>query len=126
MKTRRLGRDGPEVSALGLGCMGMSGAYGGRDDDEAGATLDRAIELGVTFLDTADVYGSGHNETFLGAALRGNPQTLSLHPAAQLHRESLMMLQVGPRSRVGMPVDVGQNLDEQSQCPASSKYTLRR
>ena len=78
MKTRRLGRDGPEVSALGLGCMGMSGAYGGRDDDEAGATLDRAIELGVTFLDTADVYGSGHNETFLGAALRGRRERVFL------------------------------------------------
>ena len=71
MKTRRLGRDGPEVSALGLGCMGMSGSYGASDDGEARATLDRAIELGVTFLDTADVYGAGHNETFLGAALRG-------------------------------------------------------
>lgn len=71
MKTRRLGRDGPEVSALGLGCMGMSGSYGASDDGEARATLDRAIELGATFLDTADVYGAGHNETFLGAALRG-------------------------------------------------------
>ena len=71
MKTRKLGRDGPEVSALGLGCMGMSGSYGASDDGEARATLDRAIELGVTFLDTADVYGAGHNETFVGAALRG-------------------------------------------------------
>ena len=78
MKTRRLGRGGAEVSALGLGCMGMSGAYGARDDAEARATLDRAIELGVTFLDTADVYGAGHNETFVGAALRGRRDSVFL------------------------------------------------
>ncbi len=78
MKTRKLGRDGPEVSALGLGCMGMSGNYGGRDDDEARATLDRAVEIGVTFLDTADVYGAGHNETFLGTFLRGRRDAVFL------------------------------------------------
>ena len=71
MRTRRLGRDGPEVSALGLGCMGMSGTYGARDDGEARATLDRAIELGVTFFDTADIYGAGENESFVGGAIRG-------------------------------------------------------
>ena len=78
MRKRKLGRDGPEVSALGLGCMGMSGSYGGRDDDEARATLDRAIELGVTFLDTADVYGAGHNETFVGAFLRDRRDSVFL------------------------------------------------
>ena len=78
MRSRRLGRDGPEVSALGLGCMGMSGTYGARDDDEARATLDRAIDLGVTFLDTADIYGSGENETFVGAAIRGRRDSVFL------------------------------------------------
>ena len=71
MQRRKLGRDGPEVSALGLGCMGMAGWYGVRDDGEARATLERAFELGVDFLDTADVYGAGDNERFVGEALRG-------------------------------------------------------
>ena len=71
MKTCRLGRHGPEVSALGLGCMGMSAFYGERDDAQSVRTIHRAIELGVTFLDTADMYGNGHNETLIGEAMRG-------------------------------------------------------
>jgi len=71
LERRRLGRQGLEVSALGLGCMGMSQAYGVRNDPESIATLHRAIELGVTFLDTAEVYGPFHNEELLGRALQG-------------------------------------------------------
>ncbi len=71
LERRRLGRQGLEVSALGLGCMGMSQSYGEADDAESIATLHRALELGVTFLDTAEVYGPFRNEELLGRALAG-------------------------------------------------------
>ncbi|HVA78733.1 MAG TPA: aldo/keto reductase [Candidatus Binataceae bacterium] len=71
MKTRKLGRSGLTVSAIGLGCMGMSAFYGPRDDKESMATLDRALELGCTFLDTADVYGPHTNEELVGKAIKG-------------------------------------------------------
>ena len=70
MQTRMLGRQGLSVSALGLGCMGMSASYGAFDDAESIATLHRAIELGVTFFDTAEIYGPFTNEELLGRALK--------------------------------------------------------
>jgi len=70
MKSRALGREGLTVSALGLGCMGMSHAYGSRDDAESLATIERALELGVTLFDTAEVYGPFKNEELVGRALR--------------------------------------------------------
>ena len=69
MNTRRLGNQGLEVSALGLGCMGMSEFYGTTDEGEATATIHRALELGIDFLDTADMYGRGTNERLVGRAI---------------------------------------------------------
>ena len=71
LKKRKLGKQGLEVSELGLGCMGMSQSYGTRNDPESIATVQRAVELGVTLFDTAEAYGVGHNEELLGRALEG-------------------------------------------------------
>src|SRR5512143_30912 len=71
MKTRKLGSSGLEVGAIGLGCMGMSEFYGAADDGESIATIHRALELGVTLLDTADMYGPHTNEQLVGRAIKG-------------------------------------------------------
>ena len=79
MKTRTLGRNGPEVSALGLGCMGMSAFYGGRGEEaDAIAVIHRALELGVSLLDTADMYGPHTNEVLVGKAIAGRRKDVFL------------------------------------------------
>lgn len=78
MQTKKLGSQGLTASALGLGCMGMSEFYGSRDDKESIKTLHRAIELGVTFWDTADMYGPYHNEELVGKALKGKREQVTL------------------------------------------------
>jgi aryl-alcohol dehydrogenase-like predicted oxidoreductase len=78
MNYRRLGKSSLVSSALGLGCMGMSEFYGPKDDKESIATLHRAIDLGVTHLDTADVYGRGHNEELVGKAIQGRRNEITL------------------------------------------------
>ena len=89
MKTRQLGQYGPNVSSIGLGCMGMSDFYTtGVDEAEAIATLHRALELGVTLFDTADMYGPYTNEQLLGRALRGKRQSLYLASKFGLVRSS--------------------------------------
>jgi aryl-alcohol dehydrogenase-like predicted oxidoreductase len=74
MQHRSLGRTGPQVSALGLGCMGMSGMYGAAERAECIATIHAALEAGVTLLDTGDFYGMGHNELLIAEALKGRPR----------------------------------------------------
>jgi len=78
MTTRRLGKNGPTVSALGLGCMGMSEFYGPRDEAEAVATIHHALDRGCTFLDTADMYGPHTNEELVGRAIRGRRKDVFL------------------------------------------------
>jgi aryl-alcohol dehydrogenase-like predicted oxidoreductase len=91
MKRRKLGARGPEVSAVGLGCMGMSFAYGPADEGESIATLHRAFELGIDFLDTADVYGPFKNEELLAKAIVGKRDKLiiatkcGIVPGAKTH-----------------------------------------
>jgi len=98
MKTRKLGRDGPEVSAIGLGCMGMAAFYGQPSDEgQATAVIHRALELGVTFLDTAEMYGPHTNEIQVGKAL-ADRRTLAGEPSTANVRRAIE----GSLKRLGM------------------------
>ena len=87
MQTRRLGRNGPEVSALGLGCMGMSDFYGSHDDAASAALIRSALDRGVNFLDTADMYGPFTNEQLVGRAIRGRRREVFLATKFGIQRD---------------------------------------
>jgi aryl-alcohol dehydrogenase-like predicted oxidoreductase len=97
MQMREIGRSGLVVSAQGLGCMGMSQSYGAADETESLATLARALELGVTFLDTADVYGDGHNEQLVGRAIAGRRDEIVLATKFSLSRDAQGQMSINGR-----------------------------
>ncbi|WP_250574113.1 aldo/keto reductase [Nonomuraea sediminis] len=87
MNKRTLGNGGPEVSAIGLGCMGMSEFYGQGDEQESIAVIHRALDLGMNFLDTADMYGSGHNEELVGRAIKARRDEVVLATKFAVRRD---------------------------------------
>src|SRR3954465_12637308 len=106
LKNRKLGKQGLEVSPLGLGCMGMSQSYGTPNDPESLATIARALELGVTFFDTAEVYGVGHNEELLSRALKGKRGGVVVPSKVGFRIEAGMIAGLDSRpERIGEVVD---------------------
>ncbi|MET8969000.1 aldo/keto reductase [Streptomyces hydrogenans] len=106
LPTRPLGTTGPAVSALGLGCMGMSALYGEADRAESLATLHAALEAGVTLLDTGDFYGMGHNELLIGEALRTAPAALREHALTSVKFGALRTVEGGFTGYDGRPAAV--------------------
>src|SRR5258706_16039304 len=107
MKLRTLGKSGIEISAIGLGCMGMSQSYGPGDDAESIKTLHRALDLGVNFLDTAAVYGNGANEHLVGRAIKDRRRDVVLATKC-----GIQALQVGvPSGLDGSPDEIRRPCD---------------
>ena len=108
MKTRRLGADGPIVSAVGLGCMTMSPVYGAADEPEAVATLERALEIGINFWDTANIYGLGHNEELIGRVMKGRRDEVFLATKFGIVRSAEQPWSTGVD---GSPANVARSID---------------
>src|SRR3954447_9286306 len=118
MEKRRLGQ-GLEVSAIGLGCMGMSEFYGARDEEEALATLTRALDVDVTFLDTADMYGPFTNEKLVGRALQGRrDEVVVATKFGNVRGEQGERLGIG-----GTPITCGRRATRRSSASASTTST---
>jgi aryl-alcohol dehydrogenase-like predicted oxidoreductase len=117
--TRTLGRSGLVVSMQGLGCMGMSQSYGVADPAESLATVHRALDLGVTFLDTSDVYGGGHNEEFVGRAIAGRRDEVVLATKFSLTRD-----EAGGMSVNGRPEYVRSAIDASLQRLGTDRVDL--
>jgi aryl-alcohol dehydrogenase-like predicted oxidoreductase len=100
LKQRQLGNTGEQVSTVGLGCMGLVGWYGERDDAEAAATVQRALEIGVTHLDTAAVYQDGENERFVGSCIKGQRDRVFLATKCGMERSSEGKIQVDTRPEI--------------------------
>ncbi|MEP6355115.1 MAG: aldo/keto reductase [Hyphomicrobiales bacterium] len=87
MQMRKLGKNGPHVSAIGLGCWSFAGAYGATDEKESHDTLTKALDLGITFLDTANVYGAGVSEKTIGSFIKDNPGKFTIATKAGIYRD---------------------------------------
>ena len=119
MITRKLGKTGPDVSALGLGCMGMSDIYGPADRAESIATIHAALDAGITLLDTGDFYGMGHNEMLIAEALKGRDREQG-RDQRQVRRPA----RSGRRlARLRRPPGGGQDLRSPTRCSASAPTT---
>lgn len=107
MRKRALGKDGPQVSAIGLGCWSFAGSYGPTDEAESHATLARALDIGIDFLDTANVYGNGLSETVIGSFIKDHPDRFTIATKAGIRRD----LETGERYFDNSPEHLRESLE---------------